>query len=164
MPTPYIEFCEPVKNLTPEEEAWWKRQLDKMDGRFEEEEDDVKEDDDYEEGFGYEFCTYEEARHLVISADEGKENFRRAVELVQRFLATFRPNDWWKGEFANNTTRRVIEAYGGGAYFVTATRIKRISSTDWIRRQIKAFEKTNRHPSETENGGLTSSPGTSTVR
>ena len=25
MPTPYIEFCEAVKNLTPDEEAWWKR-------------------------------------------------------------------------------------------------------------------------------------------
>ena len=37
MPTPYIEFCDAVKNLTPEEEAWWKQQLDKMDAPWDEE-------------------------------------------------------------------------------------------------------------------------------
>ena len=33
MPTPYIEFCEAVENLTPDEEAWWKQELDKMDSQ-----------------------------------------------------------------------------------------------------------------------------------
>jgi hypothetical protein len=153
MPTPYNEFCEAVENLTPDEEAWWKQQLDKMDAPWDEE------DDKAGEGFDYKFVTWEGGvRCLIIMAEEGKENLHRAAELVQRFLATFRPNDWWSGEFANNTTRRVVGAYGGGAYFVTATRIKRIWSSDWLRRQIKAFEKTNRHPSETGNGGLTPPP------
>jgi hypothetical protein len=124
----------------------------------------TNEDDDYEEAFDYAFETYKGARHLVISAEENRENLHRAAGLVQQFLAAFRPNDWWAAEFANNTTRRVVGAYGGGAYFVTATRIKRIWSSDWLRSQIKAFVKTNRHPSETENGRLTSSPGTSSAR
>jgi hypothetical protein len=151
MPTPYTEFCEAVKNLTPEEEAWWKHQIDKMEGRFEGD-DGMNENDDYEEGFGYEFCTYEGGRHLVIMPGENRENLQRAAGLVQQFLAVFRPNDSWSIEFANITTRQVVGAYGGGAYFVTATRIKAISSWEWLRRQRKAFEKTSRHPSETENG------------
>ena len=36
-----------------------------------------------------------------------------------------------------------------GAYFVTAAGIKHIWSSDWLRRQIKAFEKVRRRASDT---------------
>ena len=101
-----------------------------------------------EEEFGYEFVTYEGSRHLVIGAEEERDTLHRAAVLVQQFLKAFRPNDWWAIEFANNTTRRVVGAYGGGAYFVTAAGIKHIWSSDWLRRQIKAFEKVRRRASD----------------
>ena len=75
-----------------------------------EEKDDEENDED---GFDYKFVRWEGIRCLLIQAAWEKQNFHRAVGLVQQFLAAFRPDDWWAGEFANNVTDPRVGAYGG---------------------------------------------------
>ena len=84
-------------------------------------------------------------------ADENRENLHRAAKLVQQFLAGVPTERLVERRVCQQRHRSESRGLRRGACFVTAARIRCIWSSDWRRRQIKAFEKASPHPSETEN-------------
>lgn len=69
----------------------------------------------------------------VYSEDSGTPE--DAATLVQEFLGRFRPDDTLGFEWANTCSRPLVEAFGGGAVFVTAEEQRWMGSGHWLAEQ-----------------------------
>lgn len=58
----------------------------------------------------------------------------------QRGLARFRPADTFEFSYACTCSQLRTGEFSGGAYFVTASEIKHLSTLDWLDEQRKAWE------------------------
>ncbi len=155
----YPEFSEVLPNLTAEEEAWLKEQLETVHvfGDKEYTEDtlpkefnaeasdwsgvrawyDMEEQPDspLDHGFCYEFCDDDPGenwgRHLWFYTDEwGYPEL--VAHLVQKFLRKFRPGDCWSLGYAVTCSKPHVGGFGGGAAFVTADDIQYFSDGDFL--------------------------------
>ena len=147
----YTEFSEVIPKLNEKEEGWLKDQLEivYVFGEKEYTDDTLPKDrssddadwvgcrvfrdvEDYEcdagadAGFQYEFCDSDDedyGRHLWMYAqDWGYVD--NAVQLVQKFLKTFRPDDCWSLAWATTCSKPKLGEFGGGAVFVTAKQVE----------------------------------------
>lgn len=71
----------------------------------------------------------------VHSDDTGSVD--QVVVLVQHFLARFRPITAIGFSWANTCSRPCLDSFGGGAAYVTATRVKHINTNVWLAAQAE---------------------------
>ncbi len=164
----YLEFSEVLPNLTPDEEAWLKEQLQTVhvfgDRQYTEEElpegldttgadwfgirawADLDPRPDYGDEFGFccQFCDSESeedwGRHLWFYTEEwGYPEL--VAHLVQKFLKQFRPGDCWSLSYAVSCSKPRVGEFGGGAVFVTADGVEYSSDGDFLEKARKAFER-----------------------
>lgn len=162
----YLEFSETLDDLTSQEEQWLRKQLEIISvcGDREYAEGDVPHDmgdtehwhgcrawrdlpefdpeSDPLVGFEYEFleANGRERRHLWFHAQEcGYPD--RVAHLVQKFLRTFRPNQYWTLSYAATCSKPRAGEFGGGCVFVTASEIVSYCSWDFLEDRVTAFRK-----------------------
>ena len=78
-------------------------------------------------------------RHLWLFCEEHGAPWRVA-ELVQRFLARFRPETYWIIRFAETCSKPRVGAFGGGALFVTAEGIEDGTDFAFLEKAEQAFQ------------------------
>jgi hypothetical protein len=178
----YTLFSEVLPNLTPEEEAWLRQQLELVDIHGNEVHTDDEEsgglddehsstwfqnnsalgwvgsrfyltmpqDEPVSEGAGGTPCEYsfddddrpdQWGRHLWLYSEqcEGCGDLEGIAHLVQQFLKQFRPDQCWSLEYAASCSNPRVGEFGGGAVFVTAGRIRWMSTGYFRRQQHQAF-------------------------
>lgn len=64
-----------------------------------------------------------------------------AVAIFQTFLKKFRPDDYFKIEWAETCSKPRSGEFGGGAVFVTADNVEWITTGTWVSERAKKFEK-----------------------
>jgi len=165
----YLQFSETLDDLTDEEEAWLKSQLECIciidgveysDGAVPIELDndepewegcrvyqDMQDRDLYSgqaAGFEYEFHGGELSsfsnRYLWIYATEHAE-LACLVHLIRKFLQKFRPNDSWTLTYALTCSKLRAGEFGGGAVFVTAERDKWNSANYFISKEFYKWQR-----------------------
>jgi hypothetical protein len=161
----YLQFSAIIPQLTPEEEAWLRAQLQtvvvhhgqetEIDGTDETDAADaewlgprfLRDKEDYDPSWGgtdfqYEFDddTYSGwGRHLWVYAEESGEPSDVAW-LVRKFLKQFRRDQCWPLTWATTCSKMRVGEFSGGAVFVTAEQIKYQSGYGFIRQEQAAFE------------------------
>jgi hypothetical protein len=161
MPDYYVEFSEALADLTVEEEEWLREQLAPVyrvaDQVFAEGAvpADVKDEaklfahrvclatgdpEEHYTGLFYEFQMEGDRRSLWLASAEGDGDIELAAVLVRQFLAHFRENCCWTLEWCCGCSKPVLNAFGGGAVFVTARCIEYYSTRDWIKTKRAEFE------------------------
>jgi len=163
----YTEFSEVIPKLNEKEEVWLKEHLEIVYIFGEEEYTDstLPEDrssdeadwvgcrvfrdlEDYgcsagaDAGFQYEFCdsgvSEDYGRHLWLYAqDWGYVD--NAVNLIQKFLQAFRPNDCWSLTWSTTCSKPRAGEFGGGAVFVTTERVEHQDTWAFVEEQREAF-------------------------
>ena len=163
----YLEFSEVLANLSPEEAAWLRDQLEVVhvyDGK-EYAEDEIPErirgtdaewsgcrvfrdmedyDPDVGDGPGFEHRFHDDDQegewgiHLWLFAIEGAD-LERVAHFVQQFLKRFRPGDCWSLTYAATCSKPRVGEFGGGAVFVTAAEIKWDNAHDFVDRSKRQF-------------------------
>jgi hypothetical protein len=168
MPSFLRHFSEVLPNLTEEEEEWLHKQLEAVWVFGEEEylEEEIPEklagtepdwcgmrflrgegDGDPPGDCEFEFYTSEEEdkygwghRYLWIHAEEFG-NPEPGAELVQQFLAKFRPDQCWSLTYAETCSRPIVGEFGGGAIFVTADDISWENTYTFVSRKREEFKE-----------------------
>ena len=128
----YTQFSGQLEKLEPEEVEWLHDQLDRdfdQDGR-----PTWLDVDDDTLGFEWELSD----GTLAIWSMEGS-SLHSATGLVREFLERFRPDSYWAIEYANTCTGPKLDAFGGGAAFVTASEVEFHYAGDWLLRKIETF-------------------------
>ena len=159
----YLEFSQVISDLTPAETQWLRHQLqhvyvfgdeefpadalpaDKWAAQADWSGIRAYADRDWCDspevlGFEFEFREQDEdhGRHLWLFAqDFGIPE--KASHLVQKFLRTWRPRDCWTLSYAASCSKPRVDAFDGGAVFVTADEIKFFNSFDFLEEQRKQF-------------------------
>ena len=64
-----------------------------------------------------------------------------ACVFIQHLLGRFNPEGSVGFEWSNDCSKPRIDAYGGGAAFITAQEIKFITTADWLQEQINLCEQ-----------------------
>jgi hypothetical protein len=164
----YLEFSEVIQNLTAEEEAWLRDQLEIIhvfgsqeypDGQVPDNLDthqpewygcrawrdleDCDPDDGEYVGFEYEFHDDDHppegwGRHLWIFTSEWG-CLERVAHLVRKFLRQFRPDQSWALTYAVTCSKRRVGTFGGGAVFVTASEVKWQNAWDFVQTEVASF-------------------------
>lgn len=165
----YLSFSEVIPHLTPDEEAWLRKQLETVHvfGDREYAEDEVPQDldpanadwsgcrawrdlDDYDPedgepvGFQWEFHDDHDTpdgwdRHLWLYTEEWG-NPSRVAHLVQKFLKDFRPDQCWVLTYATTCSKPRVGEFGGGGVFVTTEAIRWQNAYDFLEQERAAFE------------------------
>jgi hypothetical protein len=130
----YTHFSFALTDLSEEEQAWLGALLDSPDDTPNEELAALLGDDEY---IGFEASFEDDGRTLWVHAGESGTPERAAV-VVQEFLARFRPGDAVGFEWANTCSRPLLDAFGGGAVFVTAAEQRWLSSAQWLADKLDA--------------------------
>jgi hypothetical protein len=150
----YCSFSVVLPNLQEVEEAWLREQLTKIyvfgeqeyledevpDNLYFEDADwqglrvfrDVDDGDETEHDADFNHAFLDDAtgergngwgRHLWLFAEENG-NPANVAWLVHKFLARFRHRESWELSYAVTCSKMVVDAFGGGALFVTAEAIQ----------------------------------------
>ena len=158
----YLEFSEVLTDLSREETAWLKSQLEivyVLDGKegadpahatwigcraYRDMEDY---DPEFGEDAGFAYSFSEDVDDTVdphwgpylwmYSEEHGCVD--RVAHLVRRFLREFRPDRCWSLTYAITCSKLRVSDFGGGAVFVTATDIKYCNAWGFVEEQEKRF-------------------------
>jgi len=162
----YTEFSEVIPNITTEEEAWLKNQLEIVYIFGEEEYTDAtlpkdrsSDEADWvgcrafrdlegydcsagaDAGFQFEFCDSDAedvGRHMWLYAqDWGYVD--NVIHLVRKFLSECRPDDCWSLTWSTTCSKPKIGEFGGGAVFVTAEHVEHQDAWAFVEKQREAF-------------------------
>ncbi len=164
----YLQFSEVIANLTEQEEAWLKDQLQtvRVFGEKEYPEDAVpaeladmkadwsgvrflrdKTDHDAQwDALGFEYSFHEDhdtggwGHHLWLYA-ESWGDVSNVTWLAQKFLKRFRPDQCWSLTYSATCSKPRVGEFGGGAVFVTADTIRGQNACDFIEDQRAAFSR-----------------------
>jgi hypothetical protein len=175
----YLDFSEIIANLTEEQEAWLKEQLqpirvfgakeypeDAVPAELAETEPDwagvrcLQDKTDYDPqydalGFQYNFHDDHDTegwgRHLWFYT-EGWGDASNVAHLVKKFLKMFRPDHCWSLTYSTTCSKPRVGEFSGGAVFVTADTIQWENAYDFIEDQQAAFEakRTEAQPTKEE--------------
>ena len=161
----YTEFSAELSNLTLEEEQWLREQLTCIfvigGVEYTEEELDEKQldksnvewfgcrawrnnpelDPDDSDGIGFEYAfdfSVEPANRWLWVYSEDYGNLTRLAVLIQAFLRKFRPRQSWGLCWADTCSKLRLDAFGGGAVFITPEYIDWFHTNRWLseRQQI----------------------------
>lgn len=162
----YLEFSSTLDNLSREEEAWLREQLEvvcvvagvEYAGEQPPERlvgqdcwkgcrawRDLAEYDPESDGlvgFGYAFVDGAggEGRCLWFHAEENGSP-EQVAHLVQKFLQRFRPDQCWALSYAFTCSKPRAGHFGGGCAFVTAQEIQWCCTADFLAARTRAFLK-----------------------
>lgn len=110
-----LYFSTMIEGLTGPEKAWLRAEYTRlMDG---------------EEGVGFDLKTDPEGAWIYA---EGGGNPDQVADVVQAFLQRFRPSESWGMEWSLSCSKPRLDAFGGGAVFVTATSKEWCNTHDWL--------------------------------
>ena len=121
----YLQFSEAIYDLNPEEKDWLQNRLEQMESE--------------ENGVPFEYSF----RNGLVNffAEEYGDPYALA-ELVQEFLAKFRPNKFFAINYSETCSKMRLEEFSGGAVFVTAHSIEYCNPRQWLETKIsEAFAK-----------------------
>lgn len=93
---------------------------------------------DYFPSFSQEFNDDDSGVYLYA---EEYGNVEAAATIIQTFLNKFRPDDYFKIEWADTCSKPRAGEFGGGAVFVTATKIEWLTTGSWVSKQASSFKK-----------------------
>jgi len=171
----YLEFSEKLDNLTAEEVAWLKEQLQPIlvFGEREFCEDDpaiatlpasdpdytgprfLRDNLEFDSSFDvldFEFAFLNDqdngtppARSLWLYADT-HGNPEHVAWLVQKFLKRFRADQCWSLTYAGTCSKPCVGEFSGGGVFVTANAIEWQNADDFVEQQRAAFEARKKSP------------------
>jgi hypothetical protein len=161
----YLEFSQVIANLSEQEVDWLRQGLAMIDVYGDQELEAGTGNVDSKLGVpdwsGYRFlrdypeldadreevgfcCSFDEdgayGRHLWFYSDESAD-LEKLGHLIRKFLRQFRPHDCWALSYACTCSKPRVDAFGGGAVFITSRRITFASSWDLIERKRQAFER-----------------------
>lgn len=131
----YLQFSEIIPNITPEEAAWAKARLHEMTDKFHE---------DPDEGWYFEWAVHEahdptDGPHIWVYSEEGSEP-EHVAQFFKEFLKKFRPNECLSLTWASFCDKLRVGEFGGGGFFVTATKEYWYSPYDDISQETKKFK------------------------
>lgn len=129
MPNYYTLFSFEITGLTPEERDWL-RPLTEPEAPSNPEVAALADDEHLD--FAAEF--QDDGSSVWIHSEENGSP-HDAADVVQAFLARFRPHDRVGFEWATGCSRPLLGAYGGGAVLVSATGQRWMSSDGWLAQQ-----------------------------
>lgn len=173
MANDYLKFSEILTHLTELEEAWLKEQLQPIsvfgNEKFVQEDipdrlaktmpdwtgarflfEDLPFDPDWSTlSFEYEFQDDDEGNGRVLwFYSQGDGSVENVAWLVHRFLAKFRPDQYWMLGYSLTCSKLRVGRFHGGALFVTASAIKGDSASAFLVEQREAFEASTKGTSE----------------
>lgn len=121
----YTHFSVVLEKLTPSEAAWLKAEITKAQS----------EEDPNTGGTMADFEAKLEADEMWFHDNGEWGNVEHVASLVQKFLKQFRPAASWGFEWSNDCSKPRLDAYGGGAVFVTAAEIRWLNTGTWLSEQ-----------------------------
>lgn len=77
---------------------------------------------------------------VYFDADEIGDTYQ-ITRLCQAFLKKFRPDDCMGIEWAHTCSRAQSDGFGGGAAFITAEKIERLDTRNWLYDKEEQFKK-----------------------
>jgi hypothetical protein len=136
----YLEFSAALDVETEDERRWLEQQLEDVeheDGDMPRFLLDYPDRDEGETSAGFE-VTWESDLVVFFATESG--NVGHLAHLVQKFLKEFRPKEAWSVTWAESCSMPRIDAFGGGAAFVTAGEVRWMSTYQFIEDQLAAFQ------------------------
>jgi len=140
----YEEFSETIEALTPEEEAWIRKELEvDVDCMNEEEYERWAKERGVEEDYQWSSFDWEikdgnqrlPGRYLWLHSSDGGVHDCLAI-FVQRFLKKFRPEESFILTWGATVSRPISgNQFGGGAFLATAEGVKWFTVWDWVAEQ-----------------------------
>lgn len=88
------------------------------------------EDGDTKEKFG-----------LWIYDGDGEGNTNTVAEFVFYLMRKFDMQEFVAFQFANTASRPILDAYGGGALFITQNGVEHMTSGEWLNKKEDAWNK-----------------------
>jgi len=79
---------------------------------------------------------------MILTSDESV-SMDPLCEVIQTWLTRFDSDKGVGIEFANSTSRPMLDGYGGGAVFITKDDINYTNTNRWLSEQIKVHEAKN---------------------
>ncbi len=133
----YTQYSFEINNLTPKEESWLEREIEK---RY---------DEDFlvllpESSFG---TGLDGSRCLWFHEDVGGSEIDILAEMLQDFLKEFRSDLSISFSWASTCSKPRVDSFSGGAVFITSEDIVYMSTEGWIVKQ--EVRKTGRGPTAT---------------
>ena len=129
--------------LTASEIAWIENEINieaTLDELSDEERQEWAEErgfDDPEAGFGFKLSVEklgEDEKFMWLTHDEDF-NVVNACEFLQYWVRTKRPADKIRFEYAHSCSKPRLDAYGGGAAYITKGEIRCLSTHEWLSTQ-----------------------------
>ncbi len=122
----YTQYSFTIENITPEEELWFNKR--------------IEQDCETEDYPLYASAIFDDepdgSRSLWIHDDTGGSGLDVLAEMLQDFLASFRPNDHVAFSWADTCSKPRIDSFGGGALFIASGNILWMNTYDWITEQV----------------------------
>lgn len=120
----YLQFSEVIENLTPTEVEWWKREIEAVQTR-------IENDEDYYSPGDIELCDLNTNPHVWLYAEE-RGGPEVVAEIVQRFLKEHRPDAWFSLTWATYCSKLRLGKFGGGGVFVTVNNIRWSNAYEFV--------------------------------
>lgn len=129
----YTDFSFTIEDLTVEESQWIREKCVELDNGDEDERlcCDVTIETDLHQGPSY----------CWVRSESGYGNLDAVANFCGEFLAEFRPDKWVEFKWSNSCSKPRVDAFGGGAVFITATESRWMTTTDWVMEQIRGFNQ-----------------------
>lgn len=132
----YLQFCEVIPDITPEEETWIRNRVQEMNDKFS--------DASGEDGWYFEWKITKDPDdklpHLTVYAEESAEP-EHVAAFAQEFLRKFRQDSSFHLSWAGFCDKLRPGEFGGGAVFVTAETQEWMGTYDFIEEQKALFTK-----------------------
>lgn len=136
----FTHFSFTLERVTAEEAAWALAEVAKAEN---------PEDPEEIEPLGFDLIDEPRpgGRLLWIRSGDGGEgsgNPANAAYFVQQFLKRWRPEEAASFNWCNSCSKPRLDAYSGGAFIITARKIRALYTSVWADRQLAALQK--KHP------------------
>jgi len=130
----YLYFSSMLNALNEKEVAWARTELKRRAEPDDESGSSLM-------GFVVDFEVTKSGADLWIHDDGEYGNVDNVIDFVQLFLKKFRPKEGWGFEWSNGCSKPRLDAFGGGAGFITATKVTFMNTGTWLAEAEKAWEE-----------------------
>jgi hypothetical protein len=144
----YTKVSIAVGDVTEEERAWFDQATQETGLMVRAEAEDCEISDFSEEEraednsiyLGCDFVSQDNGRTLWINGEESPE-LDAIAGLLQTYLEKFHPDRYIEMQYSFDASKPRLDAYGGGAAFITAKGTKWMLTSGWLEQQAAEFEK-----------------------
>jgi len=142
MNSSYYQFCDMLELKNQKEVKWMEEQLAYDKTGYPKFIADLNDGCDMSDpGFSWEFESSGKEHWLLLYTNEYL-NFDRLIHLIQKYLRTFHPGDYWTFTYAITSSGTEPGDCDGGGVFITANRVEEYSGIQFVGDQAAKFEKT----------------------